>query len=324
MTNALSAVTGAEISLVIPISNEATTLPQLLAAIAAQTCSPREVIVVDSASADGSAAVVERWAVQNGYGKQRCRVISNPGGMPGANRNRGVAEATGGWIAFLDGGIVPEPDWLARLCDCAGVTGSKAVFGQCRFDADSVFEKAVCALSNGCGAVHPVLPASLFHRSVFECAGGFREDLRSAEDLLWLREVERHYGPRIVCEGALVHYRHFPANVSIAANKWWLYEQNSVRAGLRSGQQWMLVGFFTALLLSFLTLPWLGVALLMAYLIVRGVFDPMRRSGRVFWWGSQPLAAAIALGLGIVLDGAKTLGGLAARLRRLREGKHAA
>lgn len=322
MTHSLSAI-GTEISLVIPIRNEAATLPQLLAAIAAQTLAPQEVIVIDSSSTDGSVTLVEQWAAQSGYGKQRCRVITNPGGLPGANRNRGVAEAAGEWIAFLDGGIEPAPDWLASLWACVGTTGSKAVFGQCRFDADYVFEKAVCALSNGCGAVHPVLPASLFHRSVFECAGGFREDLRSAEDLLWLREVERHYGPRIVCEGALVHYRHFPPSLSAAVSKWWLYEQNSVRAGLRSGQQWVLTGFFAVLLLGFLTLPWLGITLLLAYLILRGVIDPMRRSGRVVWWGSQPLALPIALGLGVMLDAAKTLGGLAARLRRLREGRHA-
>ncbi len=65
------------------------------------------------------------------------------------------------------------------------------------------------------------------------------------------------------------------------------------------------------------------VMLLFAYLILRGVFDPLRRSDRVFWWGNQPLAMPIAFGLGIVLDAAKTLGGLAARQRRLREGRRA-
>lgn len=323
MINPTSAMTGADISLVIPICNEAATLPQLLAAIAAQTLAPRELIVVDSGSTDGSVALVEQWAEQSGYGKQRCRLNTNPGGMPGANRNRGVAEATGEWIAFLDGGIVPEPDWLASLWACAGATGSRAVFGLCRFDADPVFEKAVCALSSGCGAVHPVLPASLFHRSVFERAGGFREDLRSAEDLLWLREVERQYGPRTVCEAALVHYRHFPPNLFAAVRKWALYEENSVRAGLRSGQQWLLTGFFAMLLLTFLLLPATGFGILLAYLVLRGVFDPMRRSGRIVWWGNQQLAALNALGLGIVLDGAKTVGGLAARLRRWRERRHA-
>lgn len=323
MINPASAVTGAEISLVIPICNEAATLPQLLATIAAQRVAPRELLVVDSGSTDGSVALVEQWAEQSGYGKQRCRVITNPGGMPGANRNLGVAVATGEWIAFLDGGIAPEPDWLAHLCDCVSATGSRAVFGQCRFDADSVFGKAVCALSNGCGSVSPVLPASLFHHSVFKCVGGFREDLRSAEDILWLREVERHYGSRVVCEKAMVHYRHFPTNVSAAVNKWWLYEQNSVRARVRGGQQWLLTVFFAVLLLSFLMSPWIGVALLFTYLILRGVIDPMRRSGRVLWWGEQPLAIPIALALGVVLDGAKTLGGLVARLRRMREGRHA-
>lgn len=313
-----------DVSIVIPILNEAESLPRLLKLLLEQTLPPREIIVVDSGSTDGSIAIVERWAVQSSVGAARCRVLVNLGGMPGANRNRGVAEAKGEWIAFLDGGIVPEPDWLARLRDCADATGSKVVFGQCRFEADAAFEKAVCALSYGCGAIHPALPASLFHRSVFAQAGWFRESLRSAEDLLWLREVERYFGPRSVCEAALVHYRHFPTSVSAAVKKWALYERNSVRAGLRSGQQWVLTGFFSVLLLCLVTLPSVGVTLLLAYILVRGVVDPMRRSHALHWWGDKPAAALIALGLGVTLDAAKTLGGLAARLRRINGGKHAA
>lgn len=313
-----------DISIVIPILNEAATLPQLLASLKTQTLKPREVIFVDAGTGDGDSSLIKQWIRQNLFADGFCRVIVNSKGFPGANRNRGIADARSAWIAFLDGGIVPEPDWLENLWHCATTTDVKAVFGCCRFDADSAFQKAVCALSNGCGAVHPVLPASLFHRSVFECTGGFREDLRSAEDLLWLREVARCCGPRVVCEKALVHYCHYPASLSSAAKKWWLYEQNTVRAGLRGGRQWALIAVFATLLLSFLILPWGGVAALFAYLMLRGVLDPMRRSGRVHWWGSKLWAVPIAFGLGIVLDGAKTLGGLIARLKKTREAKYAA
>lgn len=322
-TFALSQQTTADISIVIPILNEAESLPRLLKLLLDQSFPPREIIVVDSGSSDGSIGIVERWAWESAVGAGRCRVIVNLGGMPGGNRNCGVAAAKGEWIAFLDGGIVPEPDWLARLAECAEATGSKAVFGQCHFDADATFEKAVCALSYGCGAIHPVLPASLFHRSVFEQAGWFNESLRSAEDILWLREVERHFGPRRVCEAALVHYSHFPTSVAAAVRKWGLYERNSVRAGLRGGQQGVWTGFFSVLLLCLIAVPSAGVTLLLAYILVRGLIDPIRRSHAVHWWGDKPAAALVAMGLGVVLDVAKTLGGLTAHLRRKIEGKHA-
>ncbi len=308
------------ISVVIPMLNEADTLPQLLAALAEQALKPAELIFVDSGSDDGGPAMIERWAAENNLAESRCQVIANLGGLPGGNRNRGVMAATSKWIAFLDCGIVPDPDWLANLWRYAGETGAKAVFGCCRFDAERAFEKALCALSNGCGVIHSVLPASLFHRSVFDCAGRFREDLRSAEDQLWMREVERCFGPRTVCEEALVHYRNFPTNISAVAHKWWLYEQNTVRARLHAGQQWALMGLFGVLIIGLLVLPSAGVMLFLTYLLLRGVIDPMRRSRRVNWWGDQSLALFIAVPLALVLDSTKMVSAQTARLRRLREG----
>lgn len=306
-----------KVSIVIPILNEAATLPQLLDALNAQTYLPHEIIFVDAGSTDGGLALIAQWAMRSRLGEACCKLIPNPGGMPGANRNRGVETAQGEWIAFLDGGVYPEPDWLECLCACAAKHASKAVFGMCRFDAEPAFEKAVCALSYGCGATHPVLPASLFHRDVFTQAGMFAKNLRSAEDILWVRSLEHVYGPRTICTGALVHYRHFPVSLAAAVRKWKLYEMHSVRAGLRQRQQLFLIVFFPGIIAMLIFVPLLGSAFLLSYALIRGVVDPMRRSTHTIWWGDKPMAMLIALGLGIVLDGAKTAGSIAARLEKV-------
>ena len=45
-------------------------------------------------------------------------------------RNAGLdAAGEADWIAFLDDDEVAEPDWIARLMDCASRTGTDAVFG---------------------------------------------------------------------------------------------------------------------------------------------------------------------------------------------------
>jgi hypothetical protein len=51
-----------------------------------------------------------------------------------------------------------------------------------------------------------------------------------------------------------------------------------------------------------------GAAVFAAYLLLRGVIDPTRRSLDRPWWGRQPGAACIALPLAAALDTAKWLG----------------
>jgi hypothetical protein len=51
-----------------------------------------------------------------------------------------------------------------------------------------------------------------------------------------------------------------------------------------------------------------GATVFVAYLLLRGVVDPTRRSLNRPWWGRQPGAACIALPLAAALDIAKWLG----------------
>lgn len=307
-----------KIAIVIPIFNEATTLSFLLAGIAEQTLAPNEVIVIDSGSKDTSVAIVEKWAADNSFGEERFRVIANSGGMPGANRNRGITAAKSEWIAFIDAGIVPSSNWLACLWSCAEKTQAKAIFGLCHFEAERPFEKAVCSLSYGCTATHPVLPASLFHRSVFNKVGLFREDLRTAEDVLWMRAVEQAYGPKMICESALVYYRHFPTNVSAVIRKWWVSSQHAIQAGIYSWKIWFLPGFFVMIIMWLVIRPIMGVSLLSTYILMRGVLNPMRRSHSFAWWGGNPSSALIAMWLCFVIDITKSLSILFSWVRRLK------
>ncbi len=65
-----------------------------------------ETILVDGGSRDGTADA----ARAAGFTK----VIVLPGANIPVCRNRGLAEATGDWIAFLDGDCIPAEDWLEQ------------------------------------------------------------------------------------------------------------------------------------------------------------------------------------------------------------------
>ena len=114
-----------EISVVIPTRNRRRLFALALASVLDQRGVRLEVIVVDEASTDDTAAMVHAIA------DPRVHVVRHdvPLGMTAA-RNRGIAAATGEWIAFLDDDDIWVPDKLvfsskrfARR-DGAGYTGA--------------------------------------------------------------------------------------------------------------------------------------------------------------------------------------------------------
>lgn len=306
------------VAIVIPMLNESDNLEPLLKALANQTYQPNEIIFVDAGSIDGSPSLIRDWWESNGSKTVMCNVVSRQGAYPGAARNFGIQNASSDWIAFLDCGIVPDEEWLAALVRCADKGKMKGAFGVCRFmPKEPRISRAVCALSYGERKLWNVLPASMVHRSVFESIGGFREDLRSAEDIEWLMRFERHYGPRVTCKQALVTYDSFPGTVIEAIVKWFSYARNTVRAGVLKRQQAIVCMVWLAVILSFFIKWSMALAMLLAYTVIRGIVIPILRGGaeRVL---ERPLNLLLALFLAFLLDLAKFSGFLTEYLSKLK------
>jgi GT2 family glycosyltransferase len=100
-----------EISVVIPVRNGAASLPALLASLRAQTLASErfEVVVVDNASSDATAAVARAAGAT---------VLAEPVPNRSHARNRGVAAARADRIAFTDADCVASEDWLEALLAC--------------------------------------------------------------------------------------------------------------------------------------------------------------------------------------------------------------
>ena len=96
------------ISVVIPCYNAEAFIGEALASVAAQVRRPLEVLVVDDASTDGSAAVVRSF--------ERVRLIEQPTKSGHVHaRNRALAEARGDVVAFLDADDVWLPHHLETV-----------------------------------------------------------------------------------------------------------------------------------------------------------------------------------------------------------------
>jgi hypothetical protein len=94
------------ISVVIPARNAAGYLPRCLAALAASTRRPNEILVVDDRSTDSGAMVAELSGA-------RVIRMDAPGRGPAAARNRGAQAARGDVIAFVDADTAVHADALA-------------------------------------------------------------------------------------------------------------------------------------------------------------------------------------------------------------------
>jgi glycosyltransferase involved in cell wall biosynthesis len=122
------------ISVVIPLYNKQESIVATLQSVLAQTYTDYEIVVVDDGSTDNSARVVEEFIREamefNGQlpmtNRPSIRLIRKENGGVSSARNRGIIEAKGEYIAFLDGDDLWNEKYLETLhlliCDYPGAS----------------------------------------------------------------------------------------------------------------------------------------------------------------------------------------------------------
>lgn len=184
------------VSAVIPAFNRRNHVSRAIDSALAQTVPVDEIIVVDDGSTDGTAEVVE-----SRYGA-RVRVVRQANtGVAGARR-RGIQEACGVWIAFLDSDDEWLPDRNSELLLAAQHVPADVawIFGTLRIVTDRgegltlfeehglTIEKSPYVFADSLEIQYPyqfpMLQASLIRREALLELNCFSEGLRSDDDLL--------------------------------------------------------------------------------------------------------------------------------------------
>jgi len=116
----LLATRALDFSVVIPLFNKAPHVEAAVRSALEQTLPPREVIVIDDGSTDGSLEIVR--SIRHPALKLLTRSPPGPGGY--AARNLGIRSAEGEWVAFLDADDCWHPDHLEALSAAAGAVAA--------------------------------------------------------------------------------------------------------------------------------------------------------------------------------------------------------
>lgn len=204
------------ISVVIPLYNKASTVAEAVRSAVGQSLSPCEVIVVDDGSTDHSAEVVEALQLP------LVRLVRQANGGVSRARNRGVEEARGELVAFLDADDCWEVDFLREIADLATEYPTCGLYATTfRVNQQGKLSNAPCPNKRGevdffkeSAHCYIAIPSAVVvRRAAFEAVGGFPADMKIGEDLyLWIllaRQYRVAFSPR-----PLVRYRREAENRS--------------------------------------------------------------------------------------------------------------
>ncbi len=181
------------VSVIIPTWNRAKSLGAAIQSALDQTYAVSEILVCDDGSTDNTRQVVSE------FNSKIVRFIEGPrAGRPAVPRNRGLSNARGKWIAFLDSDDTWMPEKIekqlldlqrtgmqASCTNALRITPGKNSASPYLNNTESFFTLDTLLKTN-----YVVCSSCIVSKSLLDITGGFPEEeqLRAIEDFaLWLR-----------------------------------------------------------------------------------------------------------------------------------------
>ncbi|MDD3409452.1 MAG: glycosyltransferase family 2 protein [Eubacteriales bacterium] len=209
----------ATIAVIIPTLNAADTLPALLETLLAQQPPPDELVVVDSASTDGTAELAGRYA------GVRVLPIARESFDHGGTRDWALRQTRAEFVCFLTQDALPMDDGYLRSLTApfadervAAVCGRQVAREDARpeealtrafnYPAESFVRSADDLPRLGIKAFFLSDTCSAYRRAAYEAAGGFEHPIRTNEDMLMAARLIAAGWRIAYCAEARVRHSH--------------------------------------------------------------------------------------------------------------------
>lgn len=176
-------------TVIVTVKDESQSISILLDSLETQTAVPKEIIIVDGGSTDGTIEIIKRRMIRN----KKIRLIVRRGVSIAKGRNIGILNSNSNIIVTTDAGCVVDKNWLFNITR-PFLTKPKIgiVTGLYKMRGRSLFQEAIKPYL---GIPHKLITSSNFlpsarsmalRKSVWKKIGGFPEDLKgTGEDTLF-------------------------------------------------------------------------------------------------------------------------------------------
>ena len=233
-----------DVSIIIPTFHFADVAKQVLLSALQQTLSPKEIIIIDSSEDHSIRDLVSALESEVPINYQKV-----PQSFPGEARNLGATFANYEWLAFLDSKTIPRSDWLESNFETLEANNADVVFGTTKYLAETGFQKALRACVFGLKNIEST-PGSIIQKSNFDSIGGFREGVRTGDDMEWRQVIKTSYLSCITPKRTSLTYNELPKTLLPTLKRFFIYQLYTALVDIQNTSKNIMFSFF----LIFLTI----------------------------------------------------------------------
>jgi len=235
------------ISVIIPTYHFVDSAKRVIQAALNQTLRPSELIIIDSSSDNSIQDLVSGF--EGNIPIVYCKVDQ---AFPGEARNKGAALASQNWLAFLDSKTVPVSNWLESNFEALDENKADVIFGTTKYLASSSFQKCLLACVYGLKAIETT-PGTVIQKSHFHKIGGFREGVRTGDDMEWREKIKRSTLANISSKRTSLTYDELPDQLLPTLKRFFIYQLHTSRVDIQNTSKSIMFSFF--LILTTILIP---------------------------------------------------------------------